>query len=438
MLPLSVATVVFACALGFALFRLTSGGALFNHHVGVTSWFMDDFHVAVYYPVRAFLDGGNPYHSSSYVTKYPVSPFPVYAPATLLLYLPFGMLPLAPAGAVYFVVTIILTIVLAIAALRLAGWVATPANVIGLSGLILLSRPGHWNLLLGQVTLPSVLGVYATLRYARAAPMLAGMGLAVSLLKPTFGVPLAVILLGVGWWRPIFHGAWIAALLNLPIVAILITRAGGVKLFLAQIAESQARFGEIGPADPVRAVGRIDLVALLSRLQGFPLEAPVAVLVSVSVLGLTVLGLRRLGPPRNFTTAWIAGGLICSAVLLSTFHHAYDLLLMVLPATGLVRLVQMKQPFRFARLSQALLFGILAINYVTTEWFIAAVQPGQFARLVLSSINGLALLGLFGLYFVDTLNAARIVAALPSPSPDTTTRNVAASPESYRGYHAAG
>src|SRR5690349_18479118 len=54
---------------------------------------MGDFALNVYYPSKAFLDGGNPYDQSSYLSGYPVDiPFPPYMPVMLLLHLPFAWL----------------------------------------------------------------------------------------------------------------------------------------------------------------------------------------------------------------------------------------------------------------------------------------------------------------------------------------------------------
>jgi hypothetical protein len=57
------------------------------------------------------------------------------------------------------------------------------------------SRPGQWNLLLGQPALELTLPTYAALYNARRAPGLSGLALAISMYKPTFGIPLAVLTL---------------------------------------------------------------------------------------------------------------------------------------------------------------------------------------------------------------------------------------------------
>ena len=58
---------------------------------------MQDFRDAVYYPVVSLLEGRNPYDAADHLARYPVgSKFSLYAPLTLLLHLPLGLLaPLA-------------------------------------------------------------------------------------------------------------------------------------------------------------------------------------------------------------------------------------------------------------------------------------------------------------------------------------------------------
>jgi hypothetical protein len=76
-----------------------------------------DFDIAVYYPARAFLDGLDPYDQSAYRAAYPVqAPLPPFLPATLLLHLPFGLLPPGPSAALYLGVTLILILA--------TGWLA--------------------------------------------------------------------------------------------------------------------------------------------------------------------------------------------------------------------------------------------------------------------------------------------------------------------------
>ena len=102
----------------------------------------------------------------------------------------------------------------------------TIAATLGLTALLLLSRPGHMNLLLGQVTAQVVIGAYVALRWARTRPLLAGMGLALATLKPTYGVPLALLMLfGRGDLGAVVVGVALSGALCL--VALVAARARG-------------------------------------------------------------------------------------------------------------------------------------------------------------------------------------------------------------------
>ncbi|MFN8644343.1 MAG: hypothetical protein U0802_22805 [Candidatus Binatia bacterium] len=107
-------------------------------------WVLQDFRDAIYYPVVAALDGVNPYDVPAYRSRYPVGQeFPVYSPLTLLLHLPYGLLPYRAAEAAYVAVTLALTLLLAGVSLRLAGAAARADRVLILAALLLLSRPGR-------------------------------------------------------------------------------------------------------------------------------------------------------------------------------------------------------------------------------------------------------------------------------------------------------
>src|SRR4029453_8153253 len=110
-------------------------------------------------------------------------------------HLPFGLLPHGEAAWAYFATTLVLTVVLAGLAIAGAGAPVTAAAVLALAAACLVSRAGQMNLLLGQVTAQVVIASYVALRWARSRPLLAGLGLALATLKPTYGVPLAALML---------------------------------------------------------------------------------------------------------------------------------------------------------------------------------------------------------------------------------------------------
>ena len=371
-------------------------------------WVMDDFRHVVYYPSRAFWDGLNPYDSSSYMKRYPVDvAVSLYAPAIFLLFLPFALLPLGASSISYFILTVLLTLVLAWAALQLSGWRPTSSSILAVGGIVLLSRPGHWNLLSGQVTLVLVLATYCALRFSQSAPPLAGAGIALALLKPTFGMPLILVLLAQGARRALAWGIGLAAALNLPVLAVLVRREGGLSPFLTTVAQTSHATTTKLAADAMGGVWRVDLPALVSRLSGQPLGTWTGSLVGAAVLLPVMLMSRRLGESNGSAQKHVLTALVCCAVLLSIYHLAYDLLLLTLPGAVVARALQGASPFRGIHVAQALAFAVLALNYMATESVLTALQLAPWQRMILVSANGLALTGLFGLYLMEARSLQR-------------------------------
>jgi hypothetical protein len=399
--------LLFAVGLGLAIARVAPLRQVGGLRVSAP-WVMDDFRHVVYYPSRAIWDGINPYDSSTYMNRYPVEvAVSLYAPALFLLSLPFGLLPLGPASMSYFLLTVVLTLVLAWAVLRLSGWRATLPAILAVGGLVLLSRPGHWNLLSGQVTLILVLATYCALRFSHSAPRLAGVGIALAMLKPSFGIPLVPALLAQGAHRALAWGVGLAAALNIPVLAVLVRREGGLSPFLTTVAQTSHSTATKLAADAIGGVWRVDLPALVSRLSGHPLGTWTGSLVGAAVLLPVMLMSRRLGECNGSAQKHILTALVCCAVLLSIYHLAYDLLLLALPGAVVARALPGASPFRGIHVAQALAFAVLALNYMATESVLTALQLAPWQRLILVSANGVALTGLFGLYLMEARRLQR-------------------------------
>src|SRR5206468_6002058 len=130
-----------------------------------------DFEIVVYFPVRELLTGGNPYNSIPYAQRYhPHDFFSPFAPSVLLLGVPYGLMSLNVAAAVNFGVTLGLMMLLAYVALRAVGLKANRTQVLWLGALLVLSRPGRQNLIMGQLAAATTLATYAALLCARRAP----------------------------------------------------------------------------------------------------------------------------------------------------------------------------------------------------------------------------------------------------------------------------
>jgi hypothetical protein len=411
-LSLLVGFTVFAGALIVAVLRVTTLSELFGVRLSMP-WAMNDFKTAIYCPVAIFLDGGNPYDREQFLRFCPVRDvFPLYLPATLLLHAPLGLLSIDVGTLFYFFLTVVLSLLTVWLALRLTDGSASSATVLLGAGLLLLSRPGQWNLLLGQPALELTLATYVALYWARRAPVLSGLALAVSMYKPTFGIPLAVLMLVRRDYRAVLAGALFAVALNVPPLVVLAQRAGGLDGFVQDLLRSQQAWGTA--VDPSTQVYGVDAPGLIGRLVGRRLPPAAYLTVALLVLGAAAAALRSIRRFEGARFSHLSATIVCLGILLSVHHHAYDLVLLVLPVVALAR-SSLPAPFLEPRRRRGLLLlvTLLGANYVTTLSVLHRLEHHRAAWLLLASLNGFLLLAVFVVYVLPVI--ARGWADLPSP-----------------------
>jgi len=290
---------------------------------------MQDFRDALYFPIREFLAGGNPYDPAAMFAHWPVrQDFNLYQPYHLILHLPFA-LPGYRVGAVAFtVVALLLLVVLAyLAASRIP--VPLALGTAGIAALLVLSQVGKAQLYLGQVNPLVAVGAAGALLARFSHPRLAMLALAVAWLKPQFGLPLAILLFARGSRRVAVGGTVAAALASLPVVVLLVVRGGGLWPFLDVIRANldHATGTDYGAVDSLTAQ-RIDLSAVFFRVTEWLVAEP---LVLVAVLAVSVVLVRRLDRDDNPA---IADLLTCLAVVVAVVHQPGDVLIAV-PAMAL-------------------------------------------------------------------------------------------------------
>jgi hypothetical protein len=388
------AFVVVAFGLGqHVQHMLAVPGVADDSHAGLI-----DFRDQAYYPVRALLEGNNPYDAARFVREYPaVKVFAPYSPVLLVLFLPFGLLPLGAAQAAYYLVTVVLVLVLARMALRLGGWPATTAQIFAVATLILCSRPGEWNAVLGQFAVLGALAICAALAYGATRPTLAGIALAVSLFKPTYGVPVALLMLARGDRRAAYTGLAIAATVSLAVAAVLAHASGGVGPFVSALANGVAAWrAESG--DPLHTVYRVDAAALIARLLGHSPGIAVELAVSALLLGLGALLMRRMQDASSRgAAAGAVAGVGALVTLTGVYHLLYDLLLLVVPVAWLIRQA-MQRAESAPRTVFAFIGVLLALplaNYAASERAASLLGPTSVWWHAATAVNAAApLIGL--------------------------------------------
>jgi hypothetical protein len=365
-------------------------------------WGLADFRDNFYYPVVALLEGQNPYDRAAYMQRYPVvNGFPLYLPLTLLLYLPFGLLPLEISQWLHHAVTVGLTLVLAAVTLRLCAITPSWPRVLGVATLALVSRPGHWNLALGNCAVPAALGIYLAFLHARRRPWLAAIALALSTFKPTFGLPAALLLAAGGLPGLSLRALSISAVLSASVVAVLSMSAGGLAPFIASLQANYIGWQRVAVVDAGTAPFRVDIVALVGRLTGHPPTAGEALMLTAAVLVIGALVVRRAAAlSTDGVTGPLPASIVCVSILLCTYHQAYDLILLLLPLTALIgrALPLACEPRRLVRGALLMVLALPGANYLASGTAMATLGVSGELRLLVTSLNGLALIAALLLY----------------------------------------
>lgn len=394
-------SALLACAAFVVIAAIMAGRTLWHRAVDGAPELplngLQDFRDAVYYPVRALLDGRNPYDPAMLLATYPVgAAFPLYAPITLLLHLPLGLLAYDTAAMLYLLANVALVPLLAALALAATRFEITPARVMAIAALILLSRPGQWNVFTGQCTVYVVAATYVALLYSRRVPWLAGAGLAVAALKPTYAVPLAALLLVRRDYAAVVAGLVMAGVSNLAMLIPLIANAGGRDAFIASLRANHEAFADNHLVASATSPYRVDAVALFERITGDE-GAWLGLAVSGAVLTLAAATVARLERVDGHSRA-ASNSVITLAVLICIYHLTYDALILALPV--LVTLAQVcDEQRRSPRPSLAVvMLGLLAVpalNYVASDAALTALRLDRTSWWIATSASGIACLAAF-------------------------------------------
>jgi len=366
-------------------------------HPNAEHWGMQGFRQSIYSPVVAFLDGENPYDVPRYTRRYGAPFFPLYSPLTLVVHAPFGLLPFATAARVYYLFTLLATLLLACLTLRICEMRADAAAVLGMAGVIFLSRPGQMNLLLGQSAAQTVIGAYVALFNGRRRPWRAGLGLALATLQVTLGVPLAFLMLWQRQWRAVLAGLGIAALLSAAAVTRLVMAAGGMTPWLGSVGMTYAAT-QANPASSLALNwSRIDFPAVIARITGWEPSVGAQLAICIGLLSVSAWSLHHLARCQGSNARRLSTIVTCLAVLVCAYQQAYELLLLAVPLTVLAT---SGSEIVASPVLRWLLLGLMAlpcVNYLAGAEAIERLHIAGAAWRAVTAANGVALLSALAL-----------------------------------------
>jgi Glycosyltransferase family 87 len=372
--------------------------------------FQTDFRDAVYYPVVALTDGVNPYDPGRYYLTYPVGQeFPLYSPVHLVVHAPLAALDLDDARATYFGLNLVLMLVLAGASLRLAGFRVRADATFALGALLLLSGPGKLDLRNGEPTLIIVLACYLALAASRAHPARTATGVVVALAKPTFGVPLAIVLTCRRRVREVLIGVAIAVGISLLVAIPLFDDAGGVGPFVDSLRDD-VRVTSDSLQSRIGSPLRIDGVNAVARATGLRPGSTVALLGGLGLLAVGAWAIARIGQlDPGSERSELAVTLAVLTVLVPLFRVGYDLLMLTWPVLLLLR----RRPVdaiwpAHIRVVLVVLLLVPMVDPLSWSWVADALgRKGIADHLLGSTAMGLCLLAAFVICCVLALRPVR-------------------------------
>ena len=364
-----------------------------------------EFYDVVYYPGVALLQGISPYDADTYSQTFPAKQLPL-SPVSILLHAPLSAMDPADATRLYMALMLVLVLFIA----RGVGGIHRFRDIalwtFGFAAFVVLSWPGQTNLLSGQVTLQVLAGCLLALHYGKSAPGIAGFGLLLASIKPTFAVPLLLVVLARRQYRAFAVGC------------VLIALAAAVPmLYLVQSGHDPAAVWNGALAhlsvDAAPLTGdayRIDAVYLLSQVAPWQLSTNQQLLAAFVLLLPGLAALTKLAMRDDEKdAAGLAAALGCLMIASFYYHPSYDALLLILPLTSAVASITgvwttIATPVRFTLL---LVFTAVLMNYLATANGARLFGNEGWEWQAITLFNAAAIIGGYGLLTAIALFARR-------------------------------
>jgi Glycosyltransferase family 87 len=289
-------------------------------------WIMQDFRDTVWLPIRYLWAGGNPYEAAAYLRWAPAdaSAFFLYTPGIMTLLAPLAALPWNLAVIVWVVIGLLIVFWIGWESTRLSGLPKRADIVCAIVSVLLAWLPTQ---LAFQTGNPSILVVGAAVFVLgrRQNDWPTAVGLTICLLKVQFGVPIVVLLLSIGLWRPVVRAIAMVVLLSLPAGLLAVVNSGSVSAFLDSLltnlaAQHSSAYGDL----TTPGAYRWDLAGIIGRLTGINFGRALQILLVGTVLIIGSWAYARALSTHRKDVALAIGSL---TIILCLFHNRYDFVL---------------------------------------------------------------------------------------------------------------
>ena len=355
-----------------------------------------DFHDGAYFPSLAFREGVNPY-STAATDRYLVTrSSPIYSPVVFILHLPFTFLQLYQADVAFFICNTAMLGLLAWMGIwmsnRRFGW----GVWLLLFTILVFSRPGHVTLFTGYFTVELVIGTIVALHFAATRPFVSGCGMLLASGKPTYILPLIVLMLCRRNYRAVVTGLALCTVGGLIGLGWLASFSSPMEV-VAGINEGRMALHDDPTEDPINTWTRLDTVGVVSKVMGWKPNDLVylgSMLIMLAVPGWVIF--KASPHEQNRGATGLTATIACLTILVSIYHHSYDSLLIAVPWMGIAffRSVSPSAMPEWARRVLAVLLATPLANYLSTRIFQqkTGLEPQGWIWEVLTSVNGGCLL----------------------------------------------
>ena len=355
---------------------------------------LSDFH-SMYVYSKTFSRGLSPYESQESKDLLMSRPSAPFSPVIFFIMWPLAMLPMHVAD-----------VILCMANLAMIGWIAkqvfTYAGLkvdrgwwLAIFGFLVFSRAGHITLFTGYFTPLLVIGTLMAFQYGKKNPWLSGFGILLASAKPTYIIPLLIILA----FRRNYKAAVIGLLLSGAVAFAglsWLAMDSSYSHVIETIQHGQDAFQDDVTEFPINTWTRVDLVGMFAKVidwnpdKSIYLAAMVVLLIPPGLL-IRKISIDEHNPSATGLSAFI--GIL--ALLVGLYHHSYDCLLFAVPWLAMILFGKQTLPrlTRAQRTAIGLLLFVPAINYASTLSVrtLFKLDPYGFTWQSITMVNGICL-----------------------------------------------